>query len=359
MELGPCNVNRNGTDTIFNQHSWNSNANVIFLDQPVGTGFSYSNKSKISTSAEAAKDVYVFLRLFKDAFPKYSELRFHISGESYAGHYIPWIAKVIVDENQKASQKSEMINLETIAIGNGITDAVVQNDHYVPFLRNPKYGQILSDQVIEKMERLSPVCKLAGQGCYRTENPFVCAPSELICSKIFLDPYGEAGLNFYDVRLKPNDPILDDYSDAIEKWVNQEWVLEELGARISHTGCDDKVFKRFAMAGDEGLPVMRIIPSLLQANLSILIYAGDADYICNWMGNKAWVLNLDWEGKQGMNEAKDQEWVSKTTGKAAGEFRFYGNLVFANVYDAGHFVPFNQPIHSLEMIQNWIKNRNL
>ena len=355
MELGPCNVNRNGSNTIFNRHSWNNNASIIFLDQPVGTGFSYSNSSKISTSQEAAKDMYVFLRLFKQAFSKYSALPFHIAGESYAGHYIPWLAKGILVENEN-NLASNKIALESIAIGNGFTDSVMQNDYYVPMLRNPKYGLILPEKVISRMELLTPICRAAGNSCYRTQSKYFCVPAELACSKIYLDPYDAAGLNFYDVRLHPNDPILDDYSDAIEKWVNQPFVLQELGAHSQHVGCDDSVYKRFAMAGDGGMPVMKLLPSILEKGIRVLIYAGDADYICNWMGNKAWVLNLNWFGSQGMKRAKDRLWKSIMTGRVAGEIRTQGNFSFLNVYNASHFVPFDQPEHSLEMINNWLSN---
>ena len=357
MELGPCNVNRNGTGTTFNKYSWNQNANVIFLDQPVGTGFSYSNKTKISTSEQAAKDVYIFLRMFKSAFLKNSDLKFHIAGESYAGHYIPWIAKVIIQENKLVSPENK-INLESVAIGNGFTDAVIQNQNYVPMLKDAKFGNVLPESVVKRMEQLSPVCDIAGKTCYKTKMPLFCAPSEAICAKIYLDPYSDAGLNFYDMRLKPNDPILDEYSDAVEKYINQDWILKELGVNFEHASCDDNVFKRFSLSGDEGMPTMLLVPELLLAGLRILIYAGDADYICNWMGNKAWILNMDWEGKEGINSALDIKITSPSTGKLAGEVRSHMNLSFLKVYDAGHYVPFDQPQHSQEMINSWLNNKS-
>ena len=56
--------------------------------------------------------------------------------------------------------------------------------------------------------------------------------------------------------------------------------------------------------------------------MQVLIYAGDVDYICNWLGNKKWVKALEWGGKEGFNAAEDEPWTL-TTGLIAtdGEFQ--------------------------------------
>jgi cathepsin A (carboxypeptidase C) len=83
MELGPASVNAK-IHTVENPYSWNANASIIFLDQPVNVGYSYSGGSVSNTHA-AGKDVYAFLTLFFDKFPEYAKQDFHIAGESYAG----------------------------------------------------------------------------------------------------------------------------------------------------------------------------------------------------------------------------------------------------------------------------------
>ena len=91
MELGPSSVNEAGTKPIHNEYSWNNNASVIFLDQPINVGYSYGDDS-VSDTVAASKDVYALLVLFFKQFPEYKHLDFHIAGESYAGHYIPVFA---------------------------------------------------------------------------------------------------------------------------------------------------------------------------------------------------------------------------------------------------------------------------
>lgn len=63
-------------------------ANVIFLDQPINVGYSYSDTGKVNTSPVAAEDVFSFLELFFARYKKYAKSEFHISGESYAGTYL-------------------------------------------------------------------------------------------------------------------------------------------------------------------------------------------------------------------------------------------------------------------------------
>ncbi|KAG9971925.1 carboxypeptidase Y-like protein A, partial [Aureobasidium melanogenum] len=106
MELGPSSINKDGS-VKYNPSSWNANASVIFLDQPVNVGYSYSGSSVTNTVA-AGKDVYALLTLFFKQFPEYATQPFHISGESYAGHYIPVFASEIL------SHKKRNINLQSI-----------------------------------------------------------------------------------------------------------------------------------------------------------------------------------------------------------------------------------------------------
>lgn len=156
---GPCNIDtdpntKNGT--VWNPHGWNQRSNMIFLDQPsvqyparramlyrahtegrpfsrVEVGYSYRESSipTVSTTAEAAKDVYAFLQIFFSTFSQFKGRAFHMSGESFGGRYLPFFASEIVDQNRKISESIKMatrdtalesINLKSVLIGNGCTD---------------------------------------------------------------------------------------------------------------------------------------------------------------------------------------------------------------------------------------------
>ncbi|KIJ27001.1 hypothetical protein M422DRAFT_191548, partial [Sphaerobolus stellatus SS14] len=125
MELGPCNIDMTGTSsngTQWNPHSWTSVANMFFLDQPVGVGFSYADYGEtIETTEDAARNIYAFVRIFFDTFTQFQGRKFHLSGESYGGKYLPVFAAEIYDQDKKRSE-GVPINLSSVLIGNGITD---------------------------------------------------------------------------------------------------------------------------------------------------------------------------------------------------------------------------------------------
>ncbi|KAI3767364.1 hypothetical protein L2E82_17459 [Cichorium intybus] len=121
-ELGPFRVNSDGNTLYLNDYAWNNVANVLFLESPIGVGFSYSNKSFDYTigDKQTAKDSYTFLINWLERFPEYKTRDFFITGESYAGHYIPQLASLILSQNKNTNQP--IINLRGIAIGNAWID---------------------------------------------------------------------------------------------------------------------------------------------------------------------------------------------------------------------------------------------
>jgi cathepsin A (carboxypeptidase C) len=98
------------------------------------------------------------------------------------------------------------------------------------------------------------------------------------------------------------------------------------------------------------------VADLLNDGIHALIYAGDVDYICNYLGNRAWTLNLDWDHADDFNAAEDHECGSgeSTEGSGAGLCKTSNGFTFMQVYDAGHMVPNDQPKVALEMIRNFV-----
>ncbi|TFY74066.1 hypothetical protein EWM64_g9945, partial [Hericium alpestre] len=138
MELGPCRV-KNATSTEFHPESWNSNANVFFVDQPIGVGFSYAEYGEhVDTSEDAAKDIAAFVAIFFENFPSFKNRAFHMSGESYGGRYLPLFASAVYDQNtQLIAAGLTPINLTSVIIGNGLTDPVGMTLSYYNFACTP------------------------------------------------------------------------------------------------------------------------------------------------------------------------------------------------------------------------------
>ncbi|KAI9082392.1 hypothetical protein K1719_035815 [Acacia pycnantha] len=119
QELGPFRVNCNGKTLFLNEYAWNKEANMLFLESPAGVGFSYSKTSSDYDEAGdkfTAKDSYVFLINWLERFPQYKSGDFFITGESYAGHYVPQLANTIFERNKQKPRT--IINLKGVAIGN-------------------------------------------------------------------------------------------------------------------------------------------------------------------------------------------------------------------------------------------------
>ncbi|AOA63483.1 Putative serine carboxypeptidase [Komagataella phaffii CBS 7435] len=333
-----------------NPYSWNNNASVIFLEQPVGVGFSYSSK-KVGDTATAAKDTYVFLELFFQKFPQFLTSNLHIAGESYAGHYLPKIASEIVSHADKT------FDLSGVMIGNGLTDPLIQYKYYQPMACGKGgYKQVISDEECDELDRVYPRCERLTRACYEFQNSVTCVPATLYCDQKLLKPYTDTGLNVYDIRTMCDEGTDLCYKELeyVEKYMNQPEVQEAVGSEVSsYKGCDDDVFLRFLYSGDGSKPFHQYITDVLNASIPVLIYAGDKDYICNWLGNQAWVNELEWNLSEEFQATPIRPWFTLDNNDYAGNVQTYGNFSFLRVFDAGHMVPYNQPVNALDMVVRW------
>jgi carboxypeptidase C (cathepsin A) len=96
QENGPCTFNNvPGSEPVSNPYSWNEAANMLYVDQPVGVGFSYGSDTVVNSTVTAAPFVWKFLQAFYDYFPEYNNHQFGLFTESYGGHYGPEFANFL------------------------------------------------------------------------------------------------------------------------------------------------------------------------------------------------------------------------------------------------------------------------
>lgn len=350
FELGPSLINAE-LRPVYNPYSWNTNASVIFLDQPVGVGYSYTGGEEVKNTATAAKDTYVFLELFFQKFPQFLKNKFHIAGELYAGHYIPQFASEIINQADRSFE------LSSVLIGNGITDSLIQYAYYRPMACGEGgYPQVITDEQCDRLDSQYPKCKLLTQLCYNSPSALTCVPSTVYCEGM-MKPYEETGLNPYDIRRKCEDEGGNCYveMDYVDDYLNSEFVKNAVGASNIDifTLCDDTVFRNFILDGDETKPFQQFVAELLENDVPVLLYAGDKDYICNWLGNHAWSDALDYSNHEQFASEKLKDWIT-LAGKKAGEVKNYGIFTFLRIFDAGHMVPYDQPENALDMVNRWI-----
>merc|ERR1711865_1188654 len=131
-ENGPYVLDSHLNITL-NPFSWNKVANMLYIEQPAGVGFSHP--AAPTNDSVTAADTHSALVAFLAKHPELKGRKFYIAGESYGGHYIPNTAKAVLEANAKADEQDK-INLVGFAVGNGYTDwkldfnANVQNGRF-------------------------------------------------------------------------------------------------------------------------------------------------------------------------------------------------------------------------------------
>ncbi|KAF0746491.1 hypothetical protein AaE_008106 [Aphanomyces astaci] len=276
-------------------------------------GFSYGDTSEYDTDETmVGNDMYHFLQEFFQVHPEYAQNDFYVFGESYAGHYVPAVAHRIYIGNQK-DDGNPKINLKGIGIGNGLTAPEKTN--------------------------------------------VACLVAQVYCNAALVTPYQLSGLNVYDIREKCEHlPMCYDFS-SIEKFLRLPSTLEALHVSPKSSkweSCNMVVHAAFSydwMKNFDGL-----VTPMVENGIDVLVYAGDADFIVNWMGCKAWTVALDWKYQSQFAQIEDVDWVVK--GKKAGKVRSLQGLTFLQVFEAGHMVPMNQPENALYMLEEFTKSKN-
>ncbi|KAJ6482920.1 carboxypeptidase C [Mycena vitilis] len=380
FELGPCSIANEGQNTTFNKHSWTSSANMIFLDQPVNVGFSYADDgTTVNTSPVAGKDVYAFLELFLSRFPEYSKQPVHISGESYAGTYLPNIASAIWAGNKQLdlapTPNLKKINLDSIMIGNGLTDPYVQMGSIADYVCDGPYPVYSDPEGAEcaALRAKIPTCQRMLKSCYSSGSRLICVPALLYCNSQLMGPLVQTGLNPYDVR-KTCDRNGEDgdlcyrQMNWIDTWMNDPKVKVALGVDPSRkfASCNMEVNQAFLFQGDGAHNSAKLLGELIDGGVRLLIYAGNADMMCNYMGNERWLEVLDSSFQSEFAAAESIPWITADSGKLAGAVRSAGgkgftagNVTFVNIFEAGHMVPFDQPEAALDLFSRWISNTPL
>uniref|UniRef100_A0A1J3DA97 Carboxypeptidase n=1 Tax=Noccaea caerulescens TaxID=107243 RepID=A0A1J3DA97_NOCCA len=347
-ENGPFTITKN-MSLAWNEYGWDQASNLLYVDQPVGTGFSYTtDKSDIRhDETGVSDDLYDFLQAFFAEHPNLAKKDFYITGESYAGHYIPAFA-ARVHRGNKANEGVH-VNLKGFAIGNGLTDPAIQYPAY------PDYALemgLITKAEHDRLEKIVPLCELSIKLC-GTDGTVSCLASYLVCNTLFSGVINHArGVNYYDIRKKCEGSLCYDFSN-MEKFLNLNTVRKSLGVGdIEFVSCSTSVYSAMLQDWMRNLEIG--IPALLEDGINMLVYAGEYDLICNWLGNSRWVNSMEWSGKESFKATKEVPFV--VDGKEAGSLKSFGQLSFLKVKDAGHMVPMDQPKAALNMLKSWMKN---
>ncbi|XP_022153098.1 serine carboxypeptidase-like 35 [Momordica charantia] len=374
QELGPFLVQSNGQLKL-NKFSWNKAANMLFLESPVGVGFSYTNKSsdlhKLGDRI-TAQDSYNFLLGWFKRFPSFKLHDFYLAGESYAGHYVPQLADLIYERN-KHSSKDSLINLKGFMIGNAVINDETDSKGMIDYAWS---HAIISDQLYHNIVKgcgfaldSSSNNQSETANCDNHIRGFLLAYSDIdiysIYAPLCLSPssspttprlIGVSPRIFtkHDLWHKlPSgyDPCTEDYA---EKFFNREDVQKALHANVTrlsypYTPCSG-VIGQWTDSSDS---VLSIIRKLLNAGLRIWVYSGDTDgrvpitstrYSINKMG-----LEVEEEWRTWYHKHQVAGWVET----------YKGGFTLASVRGAGHQVPVFAPHQSLSLFSHFLSTKPL
>ncbi|KAI9731326.1 MAG: hypothetical protein M1834_005229 [Cirrosporium novae-zelandiae] len=383
LELGPCLVNEHGNSTHANPYGWTRNSSMIFIDQPAGTGFSYTDPGVglPGDSFVSASDMYIFLQIFlTQVFPEKRSLPFHISGESYGGHYVPALSAEILQQNELHFHRPK-IPLKSIFVGDGFFSPLDTTWGYYetlcttkPGIREPVFNETRCQIIAETLPR----CAYVHEACYKYPDEILCKAADQVCQEIrrlFYDESHAGGRDPFDItRTCEVDGVC--YSGAImvQEYMNLPWVQKALdvpGFISNFSICSDSTVAAFDIGNDLYVNTMDQVKYTLEHGADVLIYNGNLDLACNTAGNLRWTNSLSWNGQAPFAAQDLKPWFSTVEGVTipAGTYKeVYAftrpdhtkkqRFSFVTIDNSGHMVPLDQPEIALDMVQKWLSGRD-
>ncbi|KAK0512578.1 hypothetical protein JMJ35_004595 [Cladonia borealis] len=358
QENGPCHFVNGASEPSLNPYSFNEVANMLYVDQPIGTGFSYGTDDVTST-VTAAPYVWTFLQAFYAQFPQYENRNFGIFTESYGGHYGPEFADYFESQNAaiaKGTVTGEKIDLIALGINNGWYDPTLQYKAYIDFSYNNTYKAIITAaQHTTFTNTYNSKCVPALNKCISSGSNANCESADNTCYNDIEGPLSETAseggaaaydFDVYDIREPSNDPYP---PETYSTYLLQPSVTSAIGAKATYTECPDAPYEKFASTGDDSRSFLSQLSTVIQSGIQVVVWAGDADWICNWFGGLAAANAVTYAGSSAFNAAPLEPYT--VNGTEGGTFKTVDNFSFLRVFGAGHEVPYYQPAVALQVFR--------
>jgi carboxypeptidase D len=311
---------------------------MLWVDQPIGTGYSIGTPTAISEE-ETAQDFINFFRNFETLFG-IKNYKIYVTGESYAGRYVPYISAAMLDEKDPEYFDLGGALLYDPCIGNW--DFTQQEVPVVPFAKANNNVMGYNASFMAELEALHQSC---GYADYLDEylhfpppglQPSVffnsSSPANKSCGLWELLDHSAFDINpcFNVYAVNEQCPLLWDVlghrtqfdfvgEGAPEVYPNRSDVKAAMHAPNIQWYLDQNHFPVFVagggsagpeMTGDISLdPIQKVLPQVIEATNRVLVSNGDLDMIILTNGTLLSIQNMTWHGALGFQEAPSKEMV--------------------------------------------------
>jgi len=300
---------------------------LMAVDNPVGSGYSTTSTGAYVKSEEEMREQFVHaVRKFYEMHPEYKQNPVWVTGESYAGKYVPNIALEL-------AVNATDVPLKGIIVGNGLYHERIQYTTLGDFAFN---AGVIDEKLLAEMHRREKQCLQAiDQGQTRAGD--FC--ENVTVRWLYTGPDAAAGeLFYYDLGMT-DASALDTLTTSMGAYLNREDVKAALHVQNATWQCADEVGPvAQALYADFTKPSAPVVAALLETGKEVMLYNGVRDgSVCNHVGNLKSLLSLEWSGKVDFAAAPNKPWPSAKD--VMGHVRSARNLRFATVMRTGHLVP--------------------
>lgn len=341
-ENGPYSISPKG-DLKRRKYSWHLNHHLIYIDNPVGTGFSFvtDDSGYAKTETDVGNNLYEAVSQFFQLFPDLRSHEFYITGESYAGKYVPALGHTIHERNQH-TKPADHINLVGLAIGNGLSDPQHQMN----------YGDYLYQLGLIDANGLQQFTEVEKRGIDLIKKHDYNGAFDVFDELVNMDatPSGSlfknlTGLPSYYNYVNPNGGAADEAMGVFLQSSTTRRAIHVGNQTFHDLEGENKVEEH--LKEDVMQSVAQWVTQLLSA-YRVLIYNGQLDVIVAYPLTENYLRHLKFDGDAQYRTAERIVW--HVNGQVAGYVKHAGNLTEVLVRNAGHMVPADQPQWAMDLI---------
>ncbi|MCD9193472.1 S10 family serine carboxypeptidase-like protein [Streptomyces albireticuli] len=348
MENGPLAIGDDAAGTVsVTSTTWNQEAHVVYWDQPLGTGYSYSDAGEYVKGEKALAGMFwEALQKFFGAHPEYARCPLYVCGESYAGKYVPAIALEIDERNRR--QEGQHLDLRGISVGNGWIKPELSLRVLIDYAYTTGFLGIGQKESLYEDYAVFQAALHEGKTKKATK-----LGNDLVADVL---AYG-GDFDFYDVRRWDDLPM-----GALRAYLDSADVKNALHVRtdVPWQCADNAGPVAEALVKDNMADASGLYTELVDKGYKTLLYTGNFDTACGYQSTEEILDDLmRRKGPQEHAEWRNAPRViwTQAQGDPKGFVRRRGNLTQVSVPDSGHEVPAFQPQICREMLYNWLFDR--